>query len=333
MIVESKAIIYNTPNKEDTILKMIAPLYDNFNKKEFDKKLTVFAGLNDFVNIVYNAFNQQAEISNFDISVRNSLTERKRILLAFSGGLDSVYQALILREQGYEVVLFHVKNMNFYTNGQEYKVAKEFADKFKFQLVEASMKFNKEHPEYKKVWKENPVKNEIFFAMMIGWLLENGGNIISSGDDLRLSLSEAVPDTNLSDAKEMTESFLNGIKQLYPNLVYLPIEKADKSKRLKFLDEHEATDYYYSCVTAGRLVRYLNQKAQEKYNIKLDKWTCGGACRKCAMHDLLRYYYQGKSYPEEYINKCWDTISKGADNVFFDKSIPLETRIKNLIDY
>ena len=108
MIVESKAIIYNTPNKEDTILKMIAPLYDNFNKKEFDKELVTFSGLKDFVSIVYNSFNQQTKINTFDISVKNSLRENKRVLLAFSGGLDSVYQALILREHGYEVVLFHV---------------------------------------------------------------------------------------------------------------------------------------------------------------------------------------------------------------------------------
>ena len=325
MTIESKSLKCNIPSNNSYFTNFALDMYDNFNKAKFNEEFTT--PFVETANVIYSAFSQKGKIIKENADEKR-FNDNGTILLAFSGGLDSVYQALRLKETGKKVVLFHVKNMNFYTNGQEYKAAKIFAEYKNFDFVEASVTPIK-NSEYKKVWKENPAKNELFFCMMLDYILENGGNKFSSGDDLNLTLKNAVPDTNLSDAKEVTLSFMNEIK----GVEFIPIPKVNKADRIKYLAENNCLDYYYSCVTAGRLVRYLHDKAEQKFNIKLDYWDCGAACRKCAFHSLLKHYYLEEEFPDEYINKCWDTISKGADNVFFDKSIPLEQRIKNLIEY
>ena len=333
MEIISKAIKYEIPIKQPKLFNVVKDLYDNFNKKEFDTNITVEECMLEPVKFVYNGFNQ---ITNFEtvktlepIELPNSMV----VLLAFSGGLDSVYQALKLRDRGYAVRLFHVKNMNFYSNGQEYKAAKNFAKDFSFELIEASMSPIKDAGEYKKYWKENPFKNEVFYSMMLDYAAENGINNISSGDDLRLQIEDAVPDTNFSDIGEFTSLFMEGASEVYKNFHFLPIIKANKAERLKFLKEKNALDYYYSCVGAGRLQMFLNKKNSAKYGVKLDKLSCGCSCRKDSFHILLKYYFLNEVYPQEFIDKCWDCIAKGADAVFFNKSIPLEKRIQNLIDY
>ncbi len=46
--------------------------------------------------------------------------DSKDVLLGFSAGLDSVYQAIALRT-GYNVKLFYLINGNMYENGQSYR--------------------------------------------------------------------------------------------------------------------------------------------------------------------------------------------------------------------
>jgi len=324
MNINSNSLICETPNKDDTYLNLALMLYDNFNKKVFDATFcTPFAKTSD---LIYQAFKQEGRVIK-GLLPQKEFGKSNKIVLAFSGGLDSVYQALKLREEGEEVVLFHVKNANAYSNFQEYKAAKAFADKYSFEWVEAYVRASK-NETYRKSWPENPSKNEMIYSIILDWMTENDCYKLSAGDDFRLDMARTVPDTNLSDAREITQSFLEN----FP-IEFIPLKNATKVDRLKYLKEKNALDDFYSCVAAGRLVQFLKGKAEKKFNIKLEHWNCGGGCRKCAMHSLILHYYLGVDYPKEYLDKCWDTISIGADNIFFDKSIPLETRIKNLEDY
>ena len=54
------------------------------------------------------------------------------------------------------------------------------------------------------------------------------------------------------------------------------------------------------------------------------------------MHNLILYYKGIQTFPEDFINKCWERMwnnAHSADYVFFSPDIPLEQRIKNLLEY
>lgn len=261
-----------------------------------------------------------------------------KVLLAFSGGLDSVYQALWLKENNYIVTLFHVKNMNFYTNGKEFQVVKEFAEHFDFPLVVCEFQQNTKDNNYKKYWRENSFKNTLLYCMMIDYCIENKIHYISSGDDLRLDIKDTVTGTNVADAYQVTTSFfdnlplniefigINGVKK------HLETENIHKGLRLKKMKDLNIFDYFYSCVNPGRFNQSNHNRIEKKFNVQLEKWNCG-VCRKCAYHSLLRHYFLGESFNASFIDFCWSKICNGADYEFFKPTLSLKKRIQNLYDY
>lgn len=249
---------------------------------------------------------------------------KKKVCLAFSGGLDSVYQALYLKEQGYDVYLLHIANLNAYTNGQELKITKAFAEKFNFPLE--IIKF---HKTGKKIWQENPFKDFLIYSACIDWCISNECNIISSGDDMRLSIEDSIFETNVSDSKELTSIFFDSFKDVH----FIPVDASiTKDKRLNYLEKFNARDYYDSCVGPGRLTKYLHNKYENQYNVKLDAYNCA-SCRKCCSHIWYDYVFNGKQYPVELLDRAWKKMSIGADEKFFKGKETFEEKKQALLNY
>lgn len=269
-----------------------------------------------------NSFIEPTLYKSITMNIKDN--QNKKVCLAFSGGLDSVYQALYLREQNYDVYLFHIENMNAYTNGQELKVAREFAKKFNFPLT--TIRF---HKTGNKVWQENPFKDFLIYSACIDWCDYNDCNLISSGDDMRLSMKDSVFETNVSDSKEATSEFFKN----FINIKFIPVDATvTKDKRLKYLEKFNARDYYNSCVGPGRLTKYYHNKYEIKYNVKLDAWNCA-SCRKCCSHIWYDYAFNNKKYPVDLLERCWDKMSVGADATFFKGKKTFEEKKKALLNY
>ena len=305
-------------------------IYKYTNPQHFEDNIPVNILFDDSLREIYNIHNQKYNpviVQPIPLQIQTN----KKVLLAFSGGLDSVYQAFILRES-YDVTLFHVKNMNYYTNGKEYQVCEEFSKTYNFPIVYAQFKQNTKNNTYKKYWKENSFKNLLLYSMMLDYCIDNTISNISSGDDLRLDIKDAVVGTNIADAFQVTLPFMKRIKEYY-NIDFIPTNgNIDKAQRIQKLKEYNALDMFYSCVNPGRFNQSNHNRINKKYNIQMEKWNCG-VCRKCAFHSLLRYYYLNENYPQEFIDFCWEKICVGADYEFFKPSLPMEQRIKNLIAY
>ena len=348
----AKKNIYNIDNGRGNMLsvpcvgvphctKMVFDIYENFNKEIFDKDVSCPIELKEMVDLVYNAHKQEYN-SIVDIGFKKHNTvsniNKSKICLGFSGGLDSVYHAFVLRDAGYDVVLFHVVGINTYENGQGTKYSKIFADKFGFEYVEGFIKKTMDKSNvYKQYWPENPIKNQLILSMMIDWCMENGCTLLSLGDDFDLSICDAAVGINLTDSQEITKSFMSGITKLYPGFEFVPIKKGnDKSKRLKLLKDKGAIDIYYSCVLPGRFNKSRHKSNIIKYGIELPENNCGCSCRKCAMHNLIMYYSDMVVYPDDFIDACWNVMwnnAHSADYVFFSPDIPLDKRIDNLFAY
>lgn len=258
-------------------------------------------------------------------------TDLKKVVLGFSGGLDSVYQAIDLKEKGYEVVLYHLKGINTYENGQATKHCESIAEKLGCEYVESVISKKRGS----QTVPENPLKNELIMGLMIDYCLENNIPYISLGDDLNLSLKDSVSGINVTDAREVTEAFINGIQKVV-DIKFLPIMGGEKIDRIKKLIEYGLENDYYSCVQAGRFNKKLHNLNERKYGVKLFDGNCGCSCRKCAMHNLLLYYGGMREYPKEFIDKCWKVMwdnSYSADYELFKPDLPDDIRVKNLFNY
>lgn len=307
--------------------------YANFNQERFSSVVPTNFLFKETIEAIYEAHNQIIDtqvVSNIQAApmVRNN-----KVLVAFSGGLDSMYQVLYLKEQGYEVILYHVANVNYYTNGKEKLVCEQFAEKFNLPLIISTFKQNtkKDNP-YRKYWRENSFKNTLIYSMMLDYCLDKTISNISCGDDLRLDIKDAVVGTNIADAKQITIPFVKAVKTLF-NIGWLFVDhNVDKAQRIKKLMEYGCLDLFYSCVNPGRFNQSNHERIQKKFNVQMEQYNCG-VCRKCAFHSLLRHYYLGEEYNKEFIDFCWNKICIGADYEFFKPSLPMEIRIKNLIEY
>ena len=362
------------------ITRILFHLYRDFNLQSFPREVLCYSSLGTFADLVYKKYSQEPpklieatqefledlkEINDEFLSMRKH-RGNKRVLLGFSGGLDSVFQMCDLLQRGYDVVLFTLKNVNTYENGQGVKAGREIVDTvnaggvFHVEYVEASIaKDWKRDNKWRQSWPENPIKNQLILAIMIDYCLEHQIDMISLGDDLELDIEDSVCGINTTDSKQLTEEFLNGIRGISPDMPridFMPIQKDnDKLYRIMSLEKFGLLDKYYSCVQTGRFNKRFHDMAEKKYGVTLPAHNCGCYCRKCAMHCLLMYYWKesGKwmmtdkriqriqdkyvsTFTDEFIEKCWQVMWKNAhsaDYKFFSPELPLEQRVYNLYHY
>lgn len=330
MVLENEALKIEVDCNCTYYTKHALNVYKYLNCEKFEDFETIEL-FKPVLELIFKKYNQFPKVIYKKLPVYSPYCYpvKKRVLVAFSGGLDSCAAALKLKEEGWEVNLFHCINANQYENFQAVNCVKEFAKKFNFPLYTAkfSPKFK---GKYKKFWSENSYKNFLIYSICYDLAMKLHIGFISSGDDLNLSLKDSVMGVNDGDSKEYTEAFM---KSMCINFIPLP-KDFDKGQRLMLLYKYDAGDYYYSTTTPGRLVKTLHDKYEKKYNIKLDKYNAGSDRKDC-FHCLLLYYYYNYKYPQEFINHCWEKLGdkKSPDYVFFNKNIPLEQRIKNLKNY
>lgn len=317
--------------------------YDNFNKRDFDKFLHISRKFEPFISVIYDVFKQNYECeyknSIFEI-IKNNVIENS-ILLGFSGGLDSAYYALLLKEKGLNVHLVHFANLNSYENNNALKSSVDFANKNNLPLTIVQVKKNNKNKMY---WVENPIKNQLIQAFLIDYGINKGIYNIALGDDYSMSFErkDFILGTNTTDCREVQLPFEKTVKTIYPQISFSMIErpigsdKANKFERLEKLIEYDSIDCYYSCVGAGRFNQYNRKRDMQKYNISLPQYNCGSYCAKCALHNLLMYYSGLVEYPVDFINKCWERLwntEHGSIKAMFGEHIDIKEKIKNLYIY
>ncbi len=324
----------DVPVLDRTFTNLGIDLYNICNQQKFNLYINCPFEFENWMKLIYNKFNcKLLGLRKYDLANIKLESDNNNVLLACSGGLDSIYQAIQLKEMGYNPIYYHIKNVNSYENGNAYKTAIEASKKLGIELVIGELKRNYKS-NYNKVWPENPIKNQMILFTMIDYCKENNINKICMDGSWEFTIDEVTAGVDVADAPENYEYWLDGIKHYVDNLEFIKtshdISKFDK---IKALDELGLMDYIYSCLGAGRFNEYRHNEIEKKYNIKLFKHNCGYFCRKCAHHNLLMYYSNYKIFPQEFIDKCWHIMNNNSfasRNMLFGNNIPIEQKIQNL---
>lgn len=324
----------DVPVRDRTFTNLGIDLYNVFNKEVFNKYVSYPSEFDDWIKLIYNKFNNEIIYRQNYVLPKITLNNtNNNVLLACSGGLDSVYQGIQLRQMGYNPIYYHIQNVNSYENGNSYKTLIEASKKLNIKLVTGKLSRNYKS-NYNKYWAENPIKNQMILFTMIDYCKEHDINKICMDGSWEFNIDDVTAGVDVADAPENYDLWLKGINCYIDNLEFIrtshDISKFDK---IKELDELGLMDDIYSCLGAGRFNKYRHDLTEEKYNIKLFSNNCGHYCRKCAHHNLLMHYSNYKTFPQEFIDKCWYIMNNNgfaSRNMLFGDEIPLEQKIKNL---
>lgn len=348
--IKGEASVIDAPYGTYYITPQFLRIYENFNQKVFNSVIMTLPEFTPFINAVYDIHKQKRPEYIFDSDWMiggdmQLLKNNKDVLLGFSGGLDSCYFAIALKEQGYNVHLLHIRNLNGYEGNLSYKTSVEFAKKMNMELIVCKFKRRGgKDNKYAQFWEDNTSKNQLIYTIMIDICLQRGWQTIALGDDR--SMSSDRPDMTLginsTDCREVQDAYEESITKIIPNVRFLLIDRkvnsteTNKYDRLYKLSQYGVLDSYYSCVGAGRFNQYNHTMNESKFGIKLPQYNCGCSCTKCAIHNLLLHYKGFITYPSSFVDKCWERLwntKHGTIKALFAPNIPLQDRIDNLFKY
>ncbi|WP_423189624.1 tRNA 2-thiouridine(34) synthase MnmA [Alkalibacterium sp. f15] len=178
-----------------------------------------------------------------------------RVVVGMSGGVDSSVTALLLKQQGYDVIGVFMKNWDdtdengVCTATEDYKDVALVANKIGIPYY--SINFEKEYwdkvfqyflDEYKKGRTPNPdvmCNKEIKFKAFLDYAISLGAEYVATGHYARVKRDEDGTTHMLRgiDANKDQTYFLNRLSQEQLSKVMFPIGEMDKSEVRKIAEE------------------------------------------------------------------------------------------------
>src|ERR1700730_2276405 len=217
-----RKVLY-TDAEQGAFLSTFSYLYEQLSVKPLPASLAPLpSGLRPYLSLVYSAFGQLPPgFAEAPVQEATVTTRPKDLLLAFSGGKDSLAVALLAREAGYNVTLYHIAGVNAAFTKSELEHARRLAELLQLPLVVRELKLGKSA----KFYTEHPIKNHLILAMMAQYGLPLGTTtyaLANVTDDY--AVSQANADANLSDFLELYESLVPFYRQYLPSFnLYFPL--------------------------------------------------------------------------------------------------------------
>lgn len=284
--------------------------------------IDTYIGFSDFMETandkVYNNNNTFKETEKImeRFIMPDSDYSNTTIMVGYSSGFDSTFQALRFKKRGFNVVLLHCNDLNK-SYPDEKEKAKEFADYYDMQLVTVDIKYDKSQPNF---FIDNPIKNQIVLSLMIDYGIQYNINKFALGNNVYENINECRSQYGISDSIENFNLFRQGIKQYIENIYFYDID-IHKHECYRFVAENypEAFKFINSCISPHRFKRYLNKTNREKYGIEPLSDTRCMSCYKCAIEYIILSHYNFIKTSEEYLKQCYNIIRKKSDTIFTTK--------------
>lgn len=276
-------------------------------------------------------WNTEVTSKDYDFTI-SSIEENNKVMLGLSGGLDSVYFMHVLKDKGYDVTAVHIAGLNKSYAKAEAEQAKKIAEMAGVHFI--NVNFNAPT----QCFPDNPFKNQLILSIMLDIGSKRGIYRYAVGSDWTTPLKEAVVGFTITDSIEVNSEFWNGVKNHFPQAELIFIGSTEKKyERLQYLYKNHLNSLQNvsSCISPLRFRQHLHEKNSKKFGINLMKNRCG-SCYKCCMEYILLVHAGLLKKKNDYYEHCWNTLatSKTAHRPdLFDKKLPLDKRLRNLLDY
>ena len=279
--------------------KRIVPFVFDQRFMELNELFTIYGGTDYDFRFTDREY-QPLELSEYD---------EKNIILCFSGGKDSVAAALKYREMGYNVYLYHLKNVNPIFD--EYRAVEELAAKLEMPLFIDEVTVSGHHE-----WIEHPMKNMIVANCALNYGVKNNiTSQIAFGNYLTGSVEFDSFDYCGGDDIEMWHAYERIISAVIPEFhmnlcldsVGVTLDTVCRNKDL--------LDSTISCLGRAGLRDYRRQWVKDKFDIELPKHRCG-SCMKCAIEYIYMADHDLQKYSPEYYKYCLDRLQLNEKREF-----------------
>jgi len=298
-------------------IKDFFDMYNQIGKIDEVNELLYPTGFHDFLKLTLNTvgygdkLTRELKTQKEKISLSNV---NDKVLIGFSSGFDSTYQALKLKHEGYEPVLFHINSLNK-SYPDEATKANEFAEMYNFEIINIEIEEN-----INKVFIDNPIKNQMILSLMIDYGYKNEINKFALGNNIRENIEECRVQYGISDSIQMFQIYRDSLSRYISNAIFFDIQET-KSDAYNFVGTlyPKALVAVNSCITPHRFKKHLNKLNSEKFGIvPLSDNRCM-SCYKCAIEAILLDYNDIVQYDEKYLNHSYNIIRKKSDTIFTTK--------------
>lgn len=308
-------------------VRAVLPIYNEFACAEPSPELTVGEGFGDLARILYGYHGEPEPLVHEQAFSLPGAVHGGRVLVGFSGGLDSAYQAISMRDAGWDVELFHVAGLNGRYPDEDL-FARRFAEAAGIPYTECRV-----HAKPQR-FPDNPAKNQLVMSIMADWGLGRGIGDYAMGADWCTPLSESKVGFTVTDSVEVNEAYVRGMRAHSDIAYHFIPSDMKKVGRVAALRDAGLLEHVYSCIGPHRFRGRLRATNERKYGVRLLPGRCG-SCFKCCMESLLLHEL-GEEMPEAYLTHCWDvlggsSLSHAAD--MFGRGVPLQRRRELLLRY
>lgn len=300
--------------------KSIHPVFDDFERFYFatsENSLqtsnsllpTVFDKSFESLQGIFNLYGKQNYQFDFVDKQYEKLVEKEEkhsnLIVAFSGGKDSVAAVLKYMEFGYNIYLYHQRGLKVNSYPDEWKSAKAIAEYLGLPIIIEDIDL-----QGKLAFPEHPLKNIIIVNNMLQWGIKNHvGTRVAVGNYLNSFLDGCAFYYAGDDCMDMYEAYEDIMRKIIPNFVVM-VELENSNDTLETLShDKKLLSMCQSCIGAHRFREYNRKHTQEKYGIELMPNRCG-VCWKCAVEYIYMVDHDVLQYNEGYYKHCIDVIKK-----------------------
>lgn len=285
--------------------RLFKSIYEQTSVKPLPNVINAPPYLIPYLDTLYSAFNQGYLLhATLDNIPKYSFPENNDVMVAYSGGKDSIACVLKLRDEGLNPCLFFMNGINkSYT--QELEAAKRTAEQLGCDIVTYNVTITG-----KKEYVEHPIKDQFILAVMVDIGLKRQIYRYAFGTGKEDYVSIVSNDYQLSDALEMFTS----VEKFYANYIdnfqiLIPLEHETDSV-CRIVSDKKYSDLIftsYSCMTPLRYRENIIKSNQRKYDIKLLPNNCG-SCDKCCLINIILQKIGYVNYPYAFIKHCWEVL-------------------------
>lgn len=263
--------------------------------------------MKDYFKMLYTANNQEEpklieceELSHIGVED----VEEKTVMVAFSGGKDSMATVLYLLDNGYKVVLYNIVGLN-QSYPKEYDAVLRFAEKYNLELVQDRIS-----KTGKTQFFENPIKNHFVLSGMIAQGVRRGIINYSLGSFTSDILTDMNILYNFSDTYEFYREFEKWVKNYFPQFNLMLWWESETESITYLCKKHsEDIELAQSCMMPMRYRYKLKQQNEDKYGIKLMEERCG-SCLKCCLEYVILALHKKNECNPQYLKKCIEIFRK-----------------------